>query len=65
MDLRDIERNTRDHAHASLAGAWIALVARFGGMRHIQDTLSFSPRLPKISRTLSTCASAGGCCGAR
>ena len=47
MDLRDVERNTRDGMHmASLAGAWIALVAGFGGMRHIQDTLSFSPRLP-------------------
>ena len=52
MDLRDVERNTRDGMHmASLAGAWIALVGGFGGMRHIQDTLSFSPRLPNgISR---------------
>jgi alpha,alpha-trehalose phosphorylase len=47
MDLRDVERNTRDGMHmASLAGAWIALVAGFGGMRHVQDTLAFSPRLP-------------------
>ena len=47
MDLRDVERNTRDGMHmASLAGAWIALVEGFGGMRRAQDTLAFSPRLP-------------------
>jgi alpha,alpha-trehalose phosphorylase len=47
MDLRDVERNTRDGMHmASLAGAWIALVNGFGGMRHVPDTLAFSPRLP-------------------
>jgi alpha,alpha-trehalose phosphorylase len=47
MDLRDVERNTRDGMHmASLAGAWIALVAGFGGMRHVTGTLAFSPRLP-------------------
>ena len=34
MDLRDVEHNTSDGVHmASLAGAWIALVAGFGGMR--------------------------------
>ena len=34
MDLHDLEHNTRDGLHiASLAGAWIALVAGFGGMR--------------------------------
>ena len=32
---------------ASLAGAWIALVAGFGGMRHTDFGLCFSPRLPK------------------
>ena len=47
MDLRDVERNTRDGMHmASLAGAWIALVEGFGGMRAMRGTLSFSPRLP-------------------
>jgi alpha,alpha-trehalose phosphorylase len=35
MDLDDLESNTRDGLHiASLAGAWIALVGGFGGMRH-------------------------------
>ena len=34
MDLDDLEHNTRDGLHiASLAGAWIAAVAGFGGMR--------------------------------
>jgi alpha,alpha-trehalose phosphorylase len=47
MDLRDVEHNTSDGVHmASLAGAWIALVAGFGGMRAGTGTLSFSPRLP-------------------
>ena len=35
MDLRDLENNTRDGVHiASLAGAWVALVSGFGGLRH-------------------------------
>ncbi len=34
MDLHDVQHNTRDGLHmASLAGAWTALVAGFGGMR--------------------------------
>jgi alpha,alpha-trehalose phosphorylase len=48
MDLDDLEHNTRDGLHlASLAGAWIAMVAGFGGMRDDQPTLSFRPRLPQ------------------
>jgi alpha,alpha-trehalose phosphorylase len=52
MDLRDVERNTRDGMHmASLAGAWWALVGGFGGMRAEGGTLLFRPRLPSgISR---------------
>jgi len=47
MDLRDLEHNTRDGVHiASLAGAWIAAVAGFGGMRDHDGELSFAPRLP-------------------
>src|SRR5262249_47109732 len=47
MDLRDIEHNTRDGVHiASLAGAWTAAVAGFGGMREHDGHLSFAPRLP-------------------
>src|ERR1700759_3530423 len=52
MALRDLERNTRDGMHmASLAGAWIALIQGFGGMRQTPEGLSFAPRLPDgISR---------------
>jgi alpha,alpha-trehalose phosphorylase len=47
MDLKDLEHNTRDGVHlASLAGAWIALVDGFGGMRAYNGTLWFAPRLP-------------------
>jgi alpha,alpha-trehalose phosphorylase len=47
MDLRDLEHNTRDGVHiASLAGAWIAAVSGFGGMRDHDGQLSFAPRLP-------------------
>ncbi|MFV2017746.1 glycoside hydrolase family 65 protein [Micromonospora sp. LOL_023] len=48
MDLHDINRNTRDGIHvAALAGAWLALVAGFGGMRDHTGELSFAPRLPQ------------------
>jgi len=47
MDLNDLEHNTRDGIHmAAVAGAWIALVDGFGGMRTRADALSFAPRLP-------------------
>ncbi len=54
MDLRDVEHNTSDGVHmASLAGAWLALVAGFGGMRAGNGLLAFSPRLPDgISRLM-------------
>ncbi|MGK5520467.1 glycoside hydrolase family 65 protein, partial [Micromonospora sp. URMC 107] len=46
MDLHDLNENTRDGVHmASLAGAWIALVAGFGGLRDHDGSLSFAPRL--------------------
>jgi alpha,alpha-trehalose phosphorylase len=47
MDLQDREHNTKDGLHmASLAGAWMALVGGFGGMRRDGGILSFKPRLP-------------------
>jgi alpha,alpha-trehalose phosphorylase len=47
MDLSDLEHNTRDGLHmASLAGAWIAAVAGFGGTRDSRRGLMFRPRLP-------------------
>jgi alpha,alpha-trehalose phosphorylase len=48
LDLADIHHNTRDGVHlASLAGAWIAAVCGFGGMRDHGGRLSFAPRLPR------------------
>jgi alpha,alpha-trehalose phosphorylase len=48
MDLDDLEHNARDGIHmASLAGAWVAAVAGFGGMRDHWGQLSFKPRLPQ------------------
>ena len=47
MDLDDLEHNTKDGLHiASLAGAWTALVAGFGGMRIERGGISFRPQLP-------------------
>jgi alpha,alpha-trehalose phosphorylase len=47
LDLQDREHNTKDGLHmASLAGAWMALVGGFGGMRAANGLLGFSPRLP-------------------
>jgi alpha,alpha-trehalose phosphorylase len=54
MDLRDLERNTRDGVHiASLAGAWVAAVAGFGGMRDHDGELTFKPRLPPLLERLA------------
>ncbi len=54
MDLRDLEHNTRDGVHiASLAGAWIAVVGGFGGLRHRDGTVGFAPRLPQALSRLS------------
>jgi alpha,alpha-trehalose phosphorylase len=47
IDLRDLHHNTRDGLHmASLAGAWTALVAGFGGLRDDEGLLSLDPHLP-------------------
>jgi alpha,alpha-trehalose phosphorylase len=47
IDLHDLERNTRDGVHlAALAGARIALIQGFAGMRARDGRLAFAPRLP-------------------
>ena len=54
MDLHDLEHNVRDGVHmGSLAGAWLAVVAGLGGMRHHGNTLGFAPRLPPGIQGLS------------
>ncbi len=48
MDLHDLDHNTDNGLHlASLAGAWIALVAGMGGLRDEHGALAFAPRLPE------------------
>ena len=47
VDLDDLAGNTADGLHlASLAGAWMAAVHGFGGMRDHGETVAFSPQLP-------------------
>ncbi len=47
VDLHDLAANTHNGVHiASLAGAWTAAVAGFGGMRDHDGVLTFAPRLP-------------------
>jgi alpha,alpha-trehalose phosphorylase len=47
VDLHDLAGNTHNGVHiASLAGAWTAAVAGFGGMRDHGGTLTFAPHLP-------------------
>jgi alpha,alpha-trehalose phosphorylase len=56
LDLGDMHHNTRDGVHlASLAGAWIAAVAGFGGMRDHGGSLSFAPQLPQWLSRLTFC----------
>jgi alpha,alpha-trehalose phosphorylase len=54
VDLDNLGRNTADGVHiASLAGAWLAAVAGFGGMRDHGGNLTFAPRLPARLRRLA------------
>ncbi len=54
IDLHDLHHNVKDGIHmASLAGAWTALVAGFGGMRVQHSSLFFTPRLPDVLKRLA------------
>ena len=47
VDIWDLPGNAEDGLHlASLAGAWLAVVAGFGGLRDHDEVLALSPRLP-------------------
>jgi alpha,alpha-trehalose phosphorylase len=62
IDLDDLEHNTRDGLHiASLAGAWVAAVAGFGGLRDHGGALSFKPRLPPALTRLAFGLACRGC----
>jgi maltose phosphorylase len=48
LDLDDYNREVTDGLHiTSMAGAWLAVVQGFAGMRVRDGRLSFTPRLPK------------------
>jgi alpha,alpha-trehalose phosphorylase len=54
IDLHDLHHNVQDGVHiASLAGAWTALVAGFGGLRVQNSSLCFAPRLPETLKRLA------------
>ena len=62
LDLEDLEHNTGDGIHiASVAGAWIAAVCGFGGMRDVDGGLTFAPRLPNGLDRLAFRAMYRGC----
>lgn len=48
LDLDDYNNDTEDGCHiTSMAGAWLAVVKGFGGMRVFDNMLHFSPFVPK------------------
>jgi trehalose/maltose hydrolase-like predicted phosphorylase len=54
IDLRDLHHNTKDGLHmASLGGAWLSLVAGFGGLRDTEGCLCLAPQLPAGMTRLS------------
>jgi alpha,alpha-trehalose phosphorylase len=62
MDLHDLEHNAKDGVHiASLAGAVLAAVCGFGGVRDYGERLSFAPRLPAELERLAFPATWRGC----
>ena len=47
VDLRDLQGDAHEGLHlASVAGAWLAVVCGFGGLRPDGDELDLAPRLP-------------------
>jgi len=48
LDLDDYNKEVEEGLHiTSMAGTWMSIVEGFGGMRVIEDKLSFTPRIPK------------------
>lgn len=48
LDLDDYNKEVEEGLHiTSMAGTWMSIVEGFGGMRVIEDKLSFIPRIPK------------------
>ncbi|TCK65196.1 maltose phosphorylase [Winogradskyella wandonensis] len=48
LDLDDYNHEVEEGLHiTSMAGTWMSIVEGFGGMRIINDTLSFEPKIPE------------------
>ncbi|MBT8186861.1 MAG: glycoside hydrolase family 65 protein [Croceitalea sp.] len=47
LDLDDYNKEVEEGLHiTSMAGTWMSIVEGFGGMRIVDDKLSFTPRIP-------------------
>ncbi|WP_158974522.1 glycoside hydrolase family 65 protein [Cellulophaga sp. L1A9] len=48
LDLDDYNKEVEEGLHiTSMAGTWMSIVEGFGGMRVVEDKLSFIPRIPE------------------
>ncbi|SDS08359.1 maltose phosphorylase [Polaribacter sp. KT25b] len=48
LDLDDYNHEVEEGLHiTSMAGTWMSIVEGFGGMRVVDNSLSFSPKIPK------------------
>ena len=48
LDLDDYNHEVHEGLHiTSMAGTWMSIVEGFGGMRIIDNKLSFTPKIPK------------------
>ncbi|MFI8604934.1 glycoside hydrolase family 65 protein [Cellulophaga baltica] len=54
LDLDDYNKEVEEGLHiTSMAGTWMSIVEGFGGMRVVEDKLSFIPRIPEQWKTYS------------
>jgi maltose phosphorylase len=54
LDLDDYNHEVEEGLHiTSMAGTWMSIVEGFGGMRILNNTLSFSPKIPKQWKSYS------------
>ncbi|SHI65945.1 glycoside hydrolase family 65 protein [Pseudozobellia thermophila] len=54
LDLDDYNKEVEEGLHiTSMAGTWLSIVEGFGGMGVLDDTLSFSPRIPEQWKSYS------------
>jgi len=54
LDLDDYNKEVEEGLHiTSMAGTWMSIVEGFGGMRIVNDKLSFEPRIPKQWKAFS------------